>query len=261
MIGQRKSARSGKNKKNTMRTTIELRVAAAVMLLPCLAACGGGEEDDGGGSAGFEFDGYFTGTLTPDGSAAINSFLYVAQNGRFYISALPKAQFAGQGTINNTSYTASGMGMSAGFANGSASASFSFTGTIAGQGASLAGAYSGGNESGTYSFQWNQAVSSRAASLGAVAGTYRFPATGTQLFTLTINSTGDYTFSASNGCTMTGRVRVLDSQWNYYSWEATASACPNITGAITGHGWMTADNAVSLFGTQSGLPIYISGTR
>lgn len=243
-----------------MRTTT-IRNIAALPILLLAASCGGEEDGDDGDDGDFEFDGYFTGTLTPDGSAAIASFLYVAQNGKFYVSALPKAQFAGQGSVAGTSYTATGMGMSAGFANGSASASFSFTGTISGQGASLSGAYSGGGESGTYSFQWSQAVSSRAASLGAIAGTYRYPPTGAQIYTFTISSSGDYTFSANNGCTMTGKVRVLDADWNYYGWEASSSACPNITGPITGHGWMTASNEVSLFGVQSNLPIHIPGVR
>lgn len=232
-----------------------------VTFVTLLASCGGGEGDDDGGGGSFEFDGYFTGTLTPDGSGPISSFLYVAQNGKFYVSALPKAQFAGQGNVNGTSYSASGMGMSAGFANGSPSASFSFTGSITGQGASITGAYSGGGESGTYSFQWNSAVSSRAASLGAIAGTYRYPPTGTQVYTFTITSAGAYTFSANSGCTMNGTVQVLDSQWNYYGWQATASGCSNIAGAISGHGWMTDASTVSLFGTQSNLPIHVPGTR
>ena len=245
-----------------MRTTT-YRHLAALPILALAASCGGGEEegDEDAEDGDIEFDGYFTGTLKPDGSAAIPSFLYVAQNGKFYINALPKAQFAGQGDVAGTSYTATGTGMSAGFANGNASASFSFTGTVSGQGASLAGAYSGGGESGTYNFQWSQSVSSRAASLGAIAGTYRYPSTGTQIYTFTINSSGDYTFTANSGCTMAGRVRVLDADWNYYSWEATASACSNITGPIAGHGWMTASNEVSLFGVQSNLPIYIPGFR
>lgn len=257
MIARRRCAFRENNK--NMKNSSGFRTLAALSVLALVTACGGGEDEDDDDS--FEFDGYFTGTLTPDGSAPVSSFLYVAQNGRFYVGALPKALFAGQGTVNGISYTASGMGASGGFANGNPTATFSFTGTVTGQGASVAGAYSGGGESGTYSFQWNQAVSSRDASLGAIAGTYHFPATGAVAYTFTINTAGDYTFSSTNGCTMTGKVTVLDSDWNYYGWSATASACPNITGAISGHAWMTADNALSLFGTQSSLPIFIPGTR
>jgi hypothetical protein len=234
---------------------------AMVLFTVLLTACGGAEDGD----EDIEFDGYFTGTLTPDGAAAIPGFLYVAQDGDFYIGASPKAIFAGSGDVNGTAYTATGVGRTgSAFANGSTSATFSFTGNVSAGGGTLTGAYSGGNESGTYTFQWDNAVSSRAASLAAIAGTYHFPATGPEIYNVIISPAGDYSsFYANTGCVLTGQIRVLDANWNHYSWQAAPEgmSCPGNPGAIQGHAFMTSATAISLFGMQSNMPVFLFAFR
>jgi hypothetical protein len=81
-------------------------------------------------------------------------------------------------------------------------------------------------------------LSALAATLPTVAGTYDAELSirdDTTPVTLTIESDGDLTGTDGAGCTLTGKVAVLDSTRNIYSWNATLAGCAT-NGAASGIG-------------------------
>ena len=94
--------------------------------------------------------------------------------------------------------------------------------------ASLRGSYSGGGESGSFKLSYDDGLTSRGASLQAIAGIYDvYPPPLVNTATLVVN--GDsITFAADGGCNGAGTIEVIDPTMNIYSWSMLLGACAGV---------------------------------
>jgi len=110
------------------------------------------------------------------------------------------------------------------------------------QGASLAGSYSGGGESGSFVLAYNGAGTARGASLAAIGGVYDvYPPPLVSTATLVING-GTLTFAADGGCNGAGTIAVIDPSLNMYAWSMLISACNSAPEAMLSGLATLADN-------------------
>jgi hypothetical protein len=106
--------------------------------------------------------------------------------------------------------------------------------------ASIMGSFAGSARSGIYQFEYNSRMSTQAAAVQLIAGTY-YGSTGrirdnTASITVTIGQFGDLRIDTGGSCTLTGTVEVLDSPRNLYQWSGTMAGCP-INGNAGGIGF------------------------
>ena len=214
--------------------TKNLRLLPLLLLAGVAAGCGGGDDDDGGFGGGADASGIWIGTVDVDGGPQnVTAMLIVRPNGALYMDTeIGLLVGSGQTSGNAFSGSTDGYSYNLGFPDG---ADFSLNGTVA-AGDSLTGAFSGAGQSGTFEFDFNTALSALPAALPTVAGTYDAELAirdDVTPVTVTIESDGDLTGSGG-GCTLTGKVEVLDSTRNIYSWNATLAGCEAQTiGPIT----------------------------
>jgi len=218
------------------RYNMSLRLLPLLVLAGVAAGCGGGDDDeDGGFGGGADASGIWSGTVDIDGGPQnINAVLIVRSNGSVYMDT-EIGLLVGNGQTSGNAFSAStdGYSYNLGFPDG---ADFSLNGTVA-EGDSLTGAFSGAGQSGTFEFDFNTALSALPAALPTVAGTYSAELSIRDDVTpvsVTIEADGDMTGSGG-GCTFTGKVNVLESTGNIYSWNATLTGC-EANGSASGIG-------------------------
>lgn len=115
------------------------------------------------------------------------------------------------------------------FANGSSSSTVSGTGS-ARAADFITGTYTGANDSGAYTFRY-EGLSTRAASLSAIAGTYS-EVSGTSTITATISSAGALT-GQDGPCRFSGQFTPI-AGINAYNVSVTASSCGPSDGSYAG---------------------------
>lgn len=221
-----------------------LRLLPLLLLVGVFGACGGDDDDDngggggggGGGGSGADVSGIWLGSLDVDsGPQNVDALLIVRSNGTIYMDTdIGILVGTGQTTGNAFSATTDGYSYQEAFPDG---ADFTLTGNITG-GTSLSGAFSGAGESGTFDFDFEATLSALPAALTAVAGTYDADLAirdTTTPVSVTIEADGDLTGTDGVACTLTGKVAVLESSLNIYSWNATLTGC-EANGAATGIG-------------------------
>jgi hypothetical protein len=218
------------------RFKTHLRLLPLLLLAGVAGGCGGGGDDeDAGFGGGADASGIWLGNVDVDsGPQNVPAMLIVRSNGTVYMDTdigllVGTAQTSG----NAFSAGTDGYSYNGGFPDG---ADFSLNGTVA-AGNSLTGAFSGSGQSGTFEFSFNTALSALTAALPTVAGTYTAELTirdDVRPVSVTIASNGDLTGSGG-GCTLTGKVSVLDSARNVYSWNATLAGC-DANGSASGIG-------------------------
>jgi hypothetical protein len=240
-----------------------LRLLPVLVLAGVAGGCGGGGDDDEGGGGfggGADASGIWLGNIDVDGGPQnVNAVLIVRSNGTVYMDT-DIGLLVGTGQTSGNAFTAGtdGYSYNLGFPDG---ADFSLTGTVA-TGDSLTGAFSGAGQSGTFDFDFNTALSALPAALPTVAGTYSAELAIRDDVTpvsVTIESDGDMTGSGG-GCSLTGKVNVLDSTRNVYSWNATLTGC-EANGSASGIGIAPAAGTGAGFhlaGTVNGGAISIS---
>jgi hypothetical protein len=221
----------------------EPRLLALLLLSTALTACGGGGDDDEDEDVVEDESavGIWGGTYQLSGSPLR----------QFDLIAAPSGQFAG--VISPTSVTSNdsrvvvGVGDTTGanltvssgtvFAapgttlpSGAATAPFSaFSGTV-NEGVTMAGTWSAGGETGSYSLNYNQPITARGSSLAAVQGVY---ATTSGTATLTITGTGQLTFNTT-ACVGNGTIASTGAAVNVYSWSMTIAAVAGSTCTVAG---------------------------
>jgi hypothetical protein len=90
---------------------------------------------------------------------------------------------------------------------------------------SLKGSYSGGGESASFALGYDDGLTSRGASLEAIAGVYDvYPPPLVNTATLVVNGSS-LTFASDGGCNGAGTIAVIDPTMNIYSWSMQIGAC------------------------------------
>jgi hypothetical protein len=213
-----------------------LALLPLLVLAGVAGGCGGGDDDeDGGFGGGADASGIWSGTIDVDGGPQnVAAMLIVRSNGTVYMDT-DIGLLVGSGQTSGNAFTAGtdGYSYNLGFPDG---ADFSLTGTVA-AGDSLTGAFSGAGQSGTFEFDFNTALSALTAALPTVAGTYAAELSIRDDVTpvsVTVEPDGDL-IGSGGGCTLTGKVSVLDSARNIYSWNATLAGC-EANGSASGIG-------------------------
>jgi len=154
-------------------------------------------------------DGLFAGVIASSGT-----------NGRFVIGTSDTTlnMFSATGTVF------AGAGEAA-LPNGQASDALTVSGGSIVARQSLTGSYSGGGESASFALGYDQALTSRGASLQTISGVYSiYPPPLVNTATLVVNG-GSITFAADGGCNGAGTIAVIDPAMNIYSWSLLLGAC------------------------------------
>jgi len=93
---------------------------------------------------------------------------------------------------------------------------------------SLKGSYSGGGESASFALAYDDGLSSRGASLEALAGVYDvYPPPLVNTATLVVNGSS-LTLATDGGCNGAGTIAVIDPTMNIYSWSMLIGACGGV---------------------------------
>lgn len=234
--------------------------AQVVMLaISCgLAACGGGdeEEEEDFEPADASAAGIYRGTLTMDGGASSAATLTALDSGSFVLVS-SAALFKGTGETNGIALSASGTGYAgaATFQGGALTAPFTFTGTVS-EGSRIAGSFTGGGLSGTFSLDYMPTLNQRSASLAAIQGNYSVvvPSGSAITGTLQVSANGSFTYQVSNGCSATGPLAVAAASGNTYSWSANRAGCTNGDGAFNGLAYMDGASILVMSGASATAP-------
>ncbi len=235
------------------------RFAPQLALAGLLAACGGG-----GGSGGFDdgadVSGIWFGSVDVDGGAQdVGAVLIVRSNGTIYLDT-QLALLIGDAETQDNAFSAEADGYSYqdDFADGS---DFSLSGTVT-AGTVLAGAVSGAGISGTYTFTYDAELSTLAAALPDIAGTYESELSlgdSSTAIDVTIEADGDLTASGGGGCMLDGSVKVLASADNLYEWQADVTGCA-VNGSAKGIGFRQDGGGFYFVGKLAGGAIYFSSS-
>jgi hypothetical protein len=241
------------------RVVVAALTAFAALVAGCGGGGGGGDEDDE------EFDneatGIWNGTHTPDGRTGVPATVVAEPNGRFVVvSSLVYLSGTGNVSGDRLSATATGWAPTGtSFANGSATGSFSLTGTVF-EGNRIDTAYAGASESGRFVFTYDAAQANRPASLAVVAGSYTTSGGGA----LAINSSGAMTLNSPNGtnCVGNGVISVPDASRNVYAWSMTLSGCTAGNGNASGVAYLgdvagRANSLIRLLGATIDVPVIV----
>ncbi len=251
------------------------RTCLPLLLAGVLAACSGGDtsggsgSDSGGGSRSggsgtvvptTDAIGIWSGTLTPDdaGEPSAAGWLMVGADGNFFLDT-DAALYVGKASLpgRSMSATATGHSYRAGFAN---AAAFTFGTSVSTDGA-MTGSYAGAGGGGTLEFHHESAVSRQAASLQAIAGTYRgeiWIQDSMQAVILTVTTAGAVTGATPGGCRLEGTLGIVDAQRNGYHWSGNLSGCA-VNGAVSGRGFLIEQSSLYLGGTVQGAAVWIGG--
>lgn len=224
-----------------------------------LAACGGGVAV--GFHGGVDGSGIWVGTLRVDFTDSDEpSVLIVRQNGEFYLDSNLFLQKGGARTGGAAfSGEADGHAYASGQEDGTG---FSLGGNVVAR-STLRGAFSSARRSGTFRYAWNATLSNLPASLPAIAGIHNgqvwvrdTAANGT----VSILASGDFTATSSAGCTLLGRVSVLDAEHNLYRWSGKLAECA-VNGPASGVGFALGNgNGVYFVGKAAGNAVFFGGS-
>jgi hypothetical protein len=153
-------------------------------------------------------DGLFTGIIASNGT-----------NGRFVIGTADTT--LGAFTATGTVFAQAG---NAPLPNGQLSDALTVSSGNIVERTSLKGSYAGGGESASFALGYS-GLTSRGASLEAIAGVYNvYPPT--LLVTVTLVVSGNsLTFATDGGCNGAGTIAVIDATMNIYSWSMLLGAC------------------------------------
>ena len=252
-----------------MHMDSQTRVAVAVLtaFAALVAGCGGGGggEDDEEEQFDNEATGIWNGTHTPDGRTAVSATVVAEPDGGFVmVSSL--VYLSGTGSVSGDRLSATATGWApagTSFANGSATGTFSLTGTVFEENR-IDSSYSGASESGRFVFTYDAARSNRPASLAVVAGSYTTAGGGA----LAINSSGAMTLNSPNGpnCVGNGVIRVPDASRNVYTWSMTLSGCTAGNGNASGVAFLDdvngrANSRIRLLGASIDVPVIVTAEK
>jgi hypothetical protein len=211
-------------------------LALTGLLASCFGGIGDGEAQ--GFEKGADASGIWLGTIDVDGEAQnIGAVLINAPDGTMYMDTTV-GMLVGEAATRGNAFTADADGYSyqVDFPEGS---EFSLNAVVNEQ-ASILGSFAGSARSGIYQFEYNSRLSTQAAAVQLIAGTY-YGSIGrirdnTASITVTIGQFGELNIDTGGSCTLTGTVEVLDSPRNLYKWSGTMSGCP-INGNAGGIGF------------------------
>ena len=106
----------------------------------------------------------------------------------------------------------------------------------------LSGTYSGVGDSGTLFLDYISAVSEQVFTLDDLSGTWSFSDGLGFSDSLTVSATGALTYDASDGCTGSGQLTILDPDLNGFSFSIDLQCAPGLllggNGVRTGVGWV-----------------------
>jgi hypothetical protein len=235
------------------------RAAGLLAIAGVLASCGGGAAI--GFHGGLDGSGIWVGSLRVDFTDSEEpSVLIVRQNGEFYLDSNLFLQKGGARTGGAAfSGEAEGHAYASGPEDGTG---FSLGGNLVAR-SGLRGAFSSARRSGTFRYAWNAALSTLPASLPAIAGIHNAQvwvrdtaANGT----VSILANGDFSATSSAGCSLNGRVAVLDPEHNLYRWSAKLTDCA-VNGPASGVGFaMGNGNGVYFVGKAAGNAVFFGGS-
>lgn len=210
-------------------------LACSVLLASCFGSIGDGERN--GFEHGVDASGIWFGTIDVDGEAQnIGAVLIAAPDGTMYLDSTVGMLVGEAGTHGNAFIAdADGYSYQLDFPDGS---EFSLN-AVVNERASILGSFAGSARSGIFQFEYNSRLSTQAAAVQLIAGTY-YGSTGrirdnTASITVTIGQFGELAIDTGGSCTLLGTVAVLDSPRNLYRWEGVMSGCP-INGNAAGIG-------------------------
>lgn len=209
-------------------------LACAGLLASCFGGIGDGEVE--AYKRGVNASGIWFGTVDVDNEAQnIGAILIAAPDGTLYMDTDVGALMGEAGTRGNA-FIADTIGYSyqLDFPDG---ANFSLNAVVNEQ-SSMNGAFSGSARSGIFQFRYDPELSTQAAAVQTIAGTYDSQVrirNSTGRITVTIGPYGEFTGGDTSGCMFTGTVEVLDSPHNLYQWQATPTGCA-VGGTASGIG-------------------------
>lgn len=201
-------------------------LALSILLASCFGSIGDGERN--GFENGADASGIWYGTIDVDGEAQnIQAVLITAPDGTLYLDSTVGMLVGEAGTHGNAFIAQTdGYSYQLDFPDGS---EFSLNAVVNERG-SILGNFAGSARSGIFQFEYNARLSTQAAALQLIAGTY--PGSvgrikdNTASITVTIGQFGDLAIDTGGSCTLIGTVAVLDSPRNLYQWTGTMSGCP-----------------------------------
>jgi len=198
---------------------------------------------DDGTTRGFSVvmapDGLFVGVIASNGI-----------NGRFVIGTgdITLDMFSATGTV----FAQAGEGQ---LPNGQWSDSLTVSSGNIVTHASINGSYSGGGESASFKLGYDDGLTSRGASLQAIAGIYDvYPPPLVNTATLVVNG-NSITFAADGGCNGAGTIDVIDPTMNIYSWSMQFGPCSGVD-ADTMSGLATLADNPRFGGTGNLIAVY-----
>jgi hypothetical protein len=231
-----------------------------------LAGCGGHGGGDSAPSPSATGDanpsGLWQGSFTPADGTTRGMDLIVAPDGLF-VGVVASSGLNGRFVIGNgdtmlNSFAGSGTVFAqAGEAllpNGQQSGALTVSDGSVVAGQSLKGSYSGAGESAAFALNYNS-LTSRGASLAAVAGVYDVYPPPPVIDTTLVISGSTLTFATDGGCNGAGTISVINPAMNIYAWSMLLSACSGEDGdTFTGLATL-ADNP-RMGGTQNLIALY-----
>lgn len=247
-----------------MRTASNLALALAAAVL--LGACGGG----GGDSASpnppapqnASLGGIWEGT-TSTGSQVLG---LIAETGEFHFLQDDGIQYFGTASTSQNSVSGTFTGVTelgTAFLDGSTSGTGTLSGTVQAR-ASLTGSTSfrtagGSQSSATVNLTYNT-LYERDSSLATVSGNFR-EVGGTDIASIT--STGDvFLQEPSTGCTINGKLSIVDARYNAYRVEYTFASCQGQYAVLNGatfRGLATLNNTTSPEQLIGGVTATVNG--
>lgn len=106
----------------------------------------------------------------------------------------------------------------------------------------LFGDYSGSGDEGRFNLVYSE-LYERASSLGLTSGVWSYTELasggGVYTVTLTVDSNGELFGSDTDGCVFTGRIDIINSDYNAYRATASVSSCGELDGNYTGLAYLS----------------------
>lgn len=113
------------------------------------------------------------------------------------------------------------------FRDGSQIGSISLSGTVTPR-VGIDGAYNGVGDNGSYALTYLADITGRQASLAEVSGVWSWTDGVAFTETMTVNSAGAFTYVATDGCSSTGTLKIMDPTLNEYEIEYNMSCPPGV---------------------------------